>query len=37
MNKQCEKCGWSTDMTDEEFKLMICPNCGADMEDQNGY
>ena len=37
MNKQCEKCGYSIDTTDAEFDILICPNCGADMEEVEEY
>lgn len=31
--KTCSECDYSTDLTSEEFDVLICPKCGKQMDE----
>ncbi len=31
--KRCSECDYSTDLTDEEFDVVICPDCMNQMDE----
>ena len=31
--KTCEHCNYSIDLSNEEFDILICPNCNSQLEE----